>query len=470
VFSHLIAAMRRGETGTLVIGEEEATRLALGRADVVVAFTSVRSRGDGHWAIALFGSTSPLRAQERGIVLRLGLAAGAVALFLLAFGAYVVVASRRAVVARERLRHADHLAHLHEKTEKVLENVPTGVMVLADDGRITFVNRSLRERIPGQLVHGAFGMAFPRAPQAVVLRLRALVDEALSTERVESLIGERLGLFGEEAQYNVHAVPLERRFADARVVLVFEDLSEVRSLESQLVRAEKLATVGVLSAGIAHEIGTPLGVIRGRAEFVLSKLDAAHPHRSGLSTIVEQIDRVTRTIRQLLDFSRVSPPRVKPVGLPSLVESVRELLRYELTARKIELAVDVAADLRPLSADPDLAQQVLVNLIMNACDACEAGGTIRVEARLEEAPRWRRVRIEITDDGSGIPAGDQAQVFDPFFTTKKRGQGTGLGLPIAAQIVRNHGGEISLESAPGAGTRVIVRWPAAAEGQLHAVS
>src|SRR5262249_47905091 len=125
------------------------------------------------------------------------------------------------------------------------------------------------------------------------------------------------------------------------------------------------------------------------------------------------------------------------------------------------IAVALDADLPPVGADPDQLQQVLVNLVMNACDACAPGGRIAVSARAIAAA----VRMTIEDDGCGVPLEHRHQVFDPFFTTKKRGQGTGLGLAIAAQIIRNHGGEIELESEVDRGTRVSVTWPRARTGR-----
>lgn len=239
---------------------------------------------------------------------------------------------------------------------------------------------------------------------------------------------------------------------------------EVRSLASQLLRAEKLATVGVLAAGVAHEIGTPLAVVRGRAEYILGKLGQGHAQSDRMRVIVEQIDIVTRTIRQLLDFSRVRPSAVDPVGVAPVARAVLELLRYEAERRKLTIDAHVPDDLAPVAANADELQQTLVNLVINACDACSPGGHVCIAAEHAPSPdptAWSRVRIDVTDDGHGIPEEHRAQVFDPFFTTKKRGQGTGLGLTIAAQIVRNHGGAIELESAPGRGTRVTLLWPAA---------
>jgi len=286
-------------------------------------------------------------------------------------------------------------------------------------------------------------------------------------ERVRALFGERLSLFGEEGQYNVHAVPLEPRFPEARVLLVIEDLSALRSLEDQLLRAEKLATVGMLAAGIAHEIGTPLGIVRGRAEFLAWKLGTEHPQAAGARVIVEQIDHVTRTLRQLLDFASVRPAAVRPVAVAPLFAAAADLFRIEAERRRLHLSVRAPGALPRVSADPDQLQQVLVNLLINACDACAPGGHVEVAASLDDTPGL--LRIEVIDDGCGIPEERRNQVFDPFFTTKKRGQGTGLGLTLAAQIVRNHGGQIELTSAPGRGTRVVVLWPAQRElAEAHA--
>jgi two-component system, NtrC family, sensor histidine kinase HydH len=366
---------------------------------------------------------------------------------------------------RERLEQAAQVAHLHELTEKILENVPTGVLALSADGRITSLNRVLREKLAEGALGGKLGAAFGAAPPAVVARLAALVEAALGKERVQSLHGEHLALFGKDGQYSVHAVPLEPRLPEARVLLVVEDLSEVRALESRLLRAEKLATVGVLAAGIAHEIGTPLGVVRGRAEYLLGKLTEASPHAGGMHTIIDQIDRVTRSIRELLDFARVKAPMARAAALAPVVRAVAELLRFEAERRDVTLTTEVSEELPLVSADPDQLQQVLVNLVMNALDACSKGGHVAIRASAAAT-----ARIEVEDDGCGIPDELRHQVFDPFFTTKKRGQGTGLGLSIAAQIVGGHGGEIELDSTVGKGTRVMVVWPLAHEVRGNAIA
>ncbi|PTL85197.1 nitrogen regulation protein NR(II) [Vitiosangium sp. GDMCC 1.1324] len=472
----LAARMREGESGALMLGEGEARRLGLGPADVVATFMPIRMRGEASWSVAMLSSTSALRSHERLLVLRLSLAALLVALFLVTFGAYVVLANRRAVALRESRRHADRLAHLHEKTQKILDHIPTGVLALTDGGRISAVNQALRTRLPPSALGSTLSEAFPAAPPPVVRRLMDLVAATREDGRVSSLHGEPLNLFGEKGQYNVHVVPLEHSDEEVRTLVVLEDLSNVRMLEDQLLRAEKLATVGVLAAGVAHEIGTPLGIIRGRAEYMLGKLGgAAHPQGRGLSAIIGQIDRVSRTIRQLLDFSRFQPAEARAVFLAPLVRGLEELMQVEADRRRVQLHIEVPEHLPALAADADQLQQVLLNLVLNACDACSAGGHVRLSAfPAREDPPGAQGRLElcVEDDGSGIAPEHLHQVFDPFFTTKKRGQGTGLGLTMVAQIVRNHGGQVEIDSEPGRGTRVTLRWPVAApswEEQRHAV-
>jgi two-component system, NtrC family, sensor histidine kinase HydH len=449
-FAALVARMRAGDpAGTLRIGDREAARLGLAAAEVVAAYAPVPFRG-GHWSVATLDSTAPLRAYQRTVFWRLTAAGGAIALCLLLLSTYVVIASRRAVALRERLRHA-------AQVERILDNVPAGVMVLSREKRVKSVNRALRERLADDPVGRDLAQAFPQAPEAVAARVAALVTAALASGREHDAPGEHLSLFGAEGQYSLHAVPL-----DEQVLLVIDDLSEVRSLESRLLAAEKLATIGVLAAGIAHEIGTPLGVVRGRAEYLLGKSADGSPHAAGMQVMIEQIDRVARIIRQLLDFSRVKPAVARPTALLPAVRAAAELVRFEAERRRVELSVVVPDGLPPLLADPDQLQQVIINLAMNACDS--GARRVTIGARREAvggATPWQAVRIEVVDDGCGIPAEHRHQVFDPFFTTKKRGEGTGLGLTVASQIVRNHGGEIELTSAAERGTRASVLWPAA---------
>jgi signal transduction histidine kinase len=237
-----------------------------------------------------------------------------------------------------------------------------------------------------------------------------------------------------------------------------EAAEEVARLQRQLVRAEKLVTVGVLSAGIAHDIGTPLAVVRGRAEHMLERRDDRRDVED-LRSVVGEIDRISSTIRQVLDFSREQPVTMGRTEAGAAIARALELLEWRLAAKHVLVDVDVASGLPPLAAAADQLEQVLVNLLMNACDASRVGTSLRVSAAVDARPD--RLRIEVADRGSGIPPHHLNAVFDPYFTTKTRGEGTGLGLAIVCQIVRSHRGEISLRSTVGVGTVVALSWPIA---------
>ena len=228
---------------------------------------------------------------------------------------------------------------------------------------------------------------------------------------------------------------------------------ELNRLEHQLVRAEKLATVGVLTAGLAHELGTPLAIIRGRAEILEDKT-----HWPETRTILEQSDHIANTLRQVLDFSREQPVELRPTDVLASFQSAVGLLDFRLRQKGIQHRTEPSEGSFVIAADPDQFQQVLANLVLNACDACTPGGTIVLRASID-AEEPDQVRIDVIDDGYGIPDTNLDAVFDPFFTTKPKGEGTGLGLPVAAGIVRNHHGKISIASREGKGTTVTVFWP-----------
>lgn len=464
--AELLGRMRRGQTGTIVVSGSKAGPLGLGASDVVAAFTPIRTQDVDHWSVAIIETTASLGSQEHGIVVRMGLLAVTFALALAGLCVYLVVSARRAIAVQERLRNAEQVAHLREKAEKILENAPMGVLALDEDGRISGCNRAFRDRIAPAAVGNDMTTAFPDARPEALEKLAGLISRSRSSGRAQRIVDPPLALTGGDGEFAVHAVPLDHPSSDLKMLLVVEDVTEMRALSSQLLRAEKLATVGVLAAGIAHEVGTPLGVVRGRAELLASRLGSGHDGGSA-RVIIEEIDRIARTIREMLDFSRVSPTSApSKVSLESVVSKVVELLSFEARNRKVAVSVDTGAVLL-LAANEDQLKQVLVNVMLNAIQACAAGGRVVLRARPDALGKC--ARIEVSDDGTGIPEALKHRVFDPFFTTKKRGKGTGLGLTVAAQIVRNHGGDVDLDSAVGHGTTVVVSWPLADAGSevLH---
>ena len=223
-------------------------------------------------------------------------------------------------------------------------------------------------------------------------------------------------------------------------------------LEQQLRRAETLAVAGKLTSGIAHEVGTPLNIISGRAEILLRSLPADHPGRPDLEVIVAQTDRISAIIRSLLDTVRQQKPEIQSIDIPVLLDRVVPLLEHMARRRGVSIAASAAPPLPEVAADPTQVQQVLINLIVNAMDATPRGGRIGIEAWACPNDGRPGVAVAVSDTGSGIPAEALGHVFEPFFTTKPAGQGTGLGLPICRDILREHGGTLAVQSREGHGT------------------
>lgn len=257
------------------------------------------------------------------------------------------------------------------------------------------------------------------------------------------------------------------QLADARSAEQAANAEKIEALE-KLRHTERLATLGRLSAGMAHELGTPLNVISGRAKLITSaELTGEEINRSA-TIIGEQAERMTGIMRQLLSFARRGEVKKQLVELTACLQGIVPLL--EPTARKhnVHLSVQEPASEVPVSADPGQLQQVLLNLTLNGIQAMPDGGLLTLNALLAENPNppenllstagsW--ACLQVCDQGTGISEEDQAHIFDPFFTTKEVGQGTGLGLSIAYGIIEEHGGWIEVESRPGEGSCFSVYLP-----------
>jgi two-component system NtrC family sensor kinase len=259
--------------------------------------------------------------------------------------------------------------------------------------------------------------------------------------------------------FNTMAEQLEM----ARLKLIAET-ERTMDLQQQLRHAETLAVAGKLATGIAHEIGTPLNIISGRAEFVLHTLSPEDRRREELAIIIAQIDRISGIIRALLDMVRPAKPDLQPAALPGAVERLLPLLRHAARRHGVVLDAALPGDLPPILVDPNQLQQVLINLLMNAVQAAEPGGRVRLTAAGADEGGRPGVALSVTDTGSGIPPEILPRIFEPFFTTKPAGQGTGLGLAICRDIIKEHGGEIRVDSRPGQGTTVTVWLP---EAEAH---
>jgi signal transduction histidine kinase len=266
------------------------------------------------------------------------------------------------------------------------------------------------------------------------------------------------------------------RLEDARKTLIANE-EERRRIEASLRNAERLASVGRLAAGLAHEIGTPLGVIVGRAESLRRKLAGNERAQRSLQIIAGQIERISTTVKGMLDYSRARTVSLAPTALTDVLGKVLEFLEDRFQNRSIEVETDFPRELPRVLADADRLYEVFLNLAMNAIDAMPEGGRLAVRVGTEDRPQAERPAlhrafavVSFEDQGCGISQKDLERIFDPFFTTKEVGKGTGLGLSISYGIVREHGGWIEAESAVGAGTRITVLLPLEPSAQVAAAA
>jgi two-component system NtrC family sensor kinase len=235
-----------------------------------------------------------------------------------------------------------------------------------------------------------------------------------------------------------------------------------RERDEQIVQIDKLATMAALATGIAHVVSTPLGVIVGRAEQLLPKVLADPRAKKGVESIIEQGTRINQVIRGFLNLARGESPPLEHMKPDAVVEAARALVEHRFEKAGVHLTVKVASPLPDVACDSRLLEQVVINLLLNACDACERHGEVELQVRAD----GERVAFVVTDDGVGITKEAAARAAEPFFTTKPVGQGTGLGLAIATEIVKHHGGQLSIgprlpdhDGRAPRGTRAAVELP-----------
>lgn len=236
--------------------------------------------------------------------------------------------------------------------------------------------------------------------------------------------------------------------------VILRDITDRKRIEEQLRRTERVAELGTLASGMAHEIGTPMNVILGRAEYLMDRVKE-EPVKKGLQTIVAQVERITRVMNQLLAFARRKPPERGPLVLKDIVEDSLELFRERLAKSGVTVQLALDDHCPAAQADADQMSQVMINLIMNALHAMGDGGTLRVGLEPEQGG----IKLTVADTGHGIPKDALPRIFEPFYTTKEFGKGTGLGLTVVKGIIEEHQGSLTVDSEEGRGTRFTIVLP-----------
>ncbi len=340
--------------------------------------------------------------------------------------------------------------------ERTFKSLPNGVMVLDERGLIQSLNPSLLE-ILNMEDRDVTGIPF-EAVRLVNLeeKFHKIVNSVLEDGRSYEGVGESwtLTLPGRTLKLNIKVNPLPGTGNRHGAVILFEDITDVTALQEQLFRSEKLATLGQMAAGIAHEVNNPLAGVSGFLQVLAGRLPEDSPERSAMEAALGNINRASGTIKDLLKFARLGPAQKRSIRLTEVLEESIMFLQFQKEHHGIEIITEFQDGLPNVVIDPDQMRQVFINLVLNALQAMGDEGTLKVTTVLQNG--YARTFIE--DTGGGIPKENIELIFEPWFTTKQA-KGTGLGLVNSDRIVIEHGGILAFSSIEGEGTTFIIDLP-----------
>ena len=358
---------------------------------------------------------------------------------------------------RSLTEKAEELRELKEYNESILESLDSGIVVLDLEGRIVRWNRAMetldgrrRLAVLGRTLDAVFPSAFLEA-----LRGSLVVGDHEEIAHIYKL--HLASADGRSLMVNVSIAPFQNSPGDrVGTILILDDVTSRVRLEEQLQHAEKMASVGLLAAGVAHEVNTPLAGISSYTQLLRGQFEEQDPRQEVLEKIEKQSFRAAKIINGLLNFSRSSGTEFDRVDVNKAVLDVLSLVEHQLEGSRIRVRRELAESLPPIRGNENRIQQVFFNLILNARDAMPSGGWLTLATSFADGT----VVVEVKDTGHGIRREHIRRIYDPFFTTKSIGEGTGLGLSVSYGIVQEHGGAIFVESAPGQGTTFQVALPA----------
>ena len=367
----------------------------------------------------------------------------------------LMILGRQAAIAIENARlygsltkMSDSYRQLYEFSDRILKSVNLGVYTVDTAKVITSWNSKMAE-MSGIPVEQAIGKRLDELfPNLVAEGVIERVDRVLQSGKKEKLRLLHRQLNGTDRFQKRRLAPLRDGDNVTGVVIIVEDITEFKRLLDQTIQSEKLAEVGRLSAGIAHEINNPLSMVAYATELLRREETLTDFQEEMLDKIETEVDRLKTLTGGLLSFSSNRSVLNRVVNLNDLIAEVLKLLRFELQRKSIRLETRFS-EVPVITADPNKLKQVVINLVMNAVHALRGEGSVVLATGINQKGN---LELLVKDDGPGMSAELQGQVFAPFFTTKPEGEGTGLGLYICQNIIREHGGTISLESQPGEGT------------------
>lgn len=376
------------------------------------------------------------------------------ALFLLIFAFWNILLKRRVT------RVTGDLVMSEQRYRELIESSPDIIHIISDDGRVQMTNKNARNLLESHELDSTefnfVDLFIPEQREEVQRFINDLFKKGTGESELV-FMDDKGGKVPVEIAATTFQCP---QHADLMASCFSRDIRERKSLEEELIRSERLAIMGQMSAGIAHEINNPLGIISGYAQDLLAEGIEGNRHRESLDTIVKNCERANHIISDLLSFSRQTPPVMEPIELMSVLEASLLLIKSEIKKRKISIQTEFPTTPVIINGDENQLIQVFINLLTNAAQAVEENGTIRIGYNIP-ASHHQKVTIDIEDNGSGIKAAAIEKLFDPFYSTKETG--FGLGLFVSNIIIRRHEGTVLAESKEGHGTIIHVTLPLSSE-------
>ena len=375
-----------------------------------------------------------------------------------ALAGYAAIALENASLYRSVEIKALELERLKIYTENILESINVAVLVLDLEGKITSCNRAFEELydVPREEVRDA-SVEDLFAPDVIASIHRVTGAEGWALQSISNIYKLYLqNRRGVSLIVNVSVIPLmDATDQITGCVIVMDDITFKVRLEEQLLQAEKLSSIGLLAAGIAHEVNTPLTGISSYTQMLLKETPDHDKRKTVLEKIEKQTFRAAEIVNGLLSFARMNGSEFGNVDVNQLIQESLSLLDHQLKQCNIRLESHLERSLPRVHGNGGKLQQVLINLLLNARDAMPSGGLLEIETSMNDS----MVLVDIRDTGVGISQENIKRIYDPFFTTKSTGNGTGLGLAVTYGIIQEHGGRIFVDSTPGKGTHFRLKLP-----------
>jgi two-component system NtrC family sensor kinase len=408
---------------------------------------------------------------------------------LITLSGYVGITVENARLYRSLQEKADEYERLKEFSENIVESINVGILAADLHDRVESWNTQI-ERLTGIARHQAVGRRladlfpqelcakfdevrnhngihhidrFPFRPEAHLLPLNGRKSNGGPVAGLDSElnIDTRFQLKEQSARdavLNIAIAPLvSKDLREIGRLIIFDDITDRSELERRLVQADKLSSIGLLAAGVAHEVNTPLAVISTYAQMLTKQVADDEPKARLLEKIAKQTFRASEIVNSLLNFSRNSPAEFTEVDLNHVLDETVSLVRHQLDNARVSVTLDLEPDLPVISGNTGKLQQVFLNLVLNARDAMDKGGRLTVRTWSDGSC----ARVDLSDTGHGISTDHLPRIYDPFFTTKVSRKGTGLGLSVTYGIVQEHQGSIEVRSEAGAGTLFHLEFPLA---------